>query len=25
MFFEAMNLYRTLDVKSNQMDSSHFQ
>jgi len=24
MFFETMDLYRTLDLKSNPMDSSHF-
>jgi len=25
MFFEAMDLYRTLTLKSNPMDSSHFE
>jgi len=25
MLFEAMDLYRTLDLKSNLMDSSHFE
>jgi len=25
MFIEAMGLYRTLDLKSNPMDSSHFE
>jgi len=25
MFFEAMDLYRTLDLKSNPVDSSHFE
>jgi len=25
MFFEAMDLYRTLDLKFNQMDSSHLE
>jgi len=25
MFFEAMDLYRTLDLKFNPMDSSHFE
>jgi len=25
MFFEAMDLYRTLDLKSNPMDSSYFE
>jgi len=25
MFFEAMDLYRTLDLKSTPMDSSHFE
>jgi len=25
MFFEAMDLYRTLHLKSNPMDSSHFE
>jgi len=25
MFFEAMDLYRTLDLKSNPMDSSHIE
>jgi len=25
MFFEAMDLYRTLDFKSSPMDSSHFE
>jgi len=25
MFFEAMDLYRTWDLKSNPMDSSHFR
>jgi len=25
MFFEAVDLYRTLDLKSNPMDSSHFE
>ena len=25
MLFEAMDLYRTLDLKSNPMDSSHFE
>jgi len=25
MFFEAMYLYRTLDLKFNPMDSSHFE
>jgi len=25
MFFEAMRLYRTVDWKSNPMDSSHFE
>jgi len=24
-FFEAMDLYRTLDLKSNAMDTSHFE
>jgi len=24
MFFEAVDLYRTLDMKSNPVDSSHF-
>ena len=25
MFFEAMDLYRTLDLKFNPMESSHFE
>jgi len=25
MFFETMNLRRTMDLKSNPMDSSHFK
>jgi len=25
MFFEEMDLYRTLDLKSNTIDSSHFE
>jgi len=25
MFFEAMDLYRTLNLNSNPMDSSHFE
>jgi len=25
MFFEAMDLYGTVDLKSNPMDSSHFE
>jgi len=25
MFFEALDLYRTLDLKSNPMDSSRFE
>jgi len=25
MFFEAMDFYRTLDLKSTPMDSSHFE
>jgi len=25
MFFEAMDLYRTLDLKFNPMDSSHLE
>jgi len=25
MFFEAMDLYRTLDLKFKPMDSSHFE
>jgi len=25
MFFEVIDLYRTLDLKSNPMDSSHFE
>jgi len=25
MFFEAVDLYRTLDLKSNPVDSSHFE
>jgi len=25
MFFEAMDLYKTLDLKFNPMDSSHFE
>jgi len=25
MFFEAMDLYRTLDLKSNPLASSHFE
>jgi len=25
MFFEAMDLYGTFDLKSNPMDSSHFE
>jgi len=25
MFFEAVDLYRTLHLKTNPMDSSHFQ
>jgi len=25
MFFEALNMHRTLDFKSNPMDSSHFE
>jgi len=25
MFFEAMDLYRTLDLKSSPVDSSHFE